>query len=385
MACSSGPNIEQDGLVFYYDMENTQKSWKGKPTTNFITNPVPNGTTTGYGVSGGTGTVSYDESTESIKWVRNTYETWGSYHYTNPIFNGNLDISSQYTISFEWKTDNTSIANSAYGYNLVQGNGQSPAASANLLSNSVLQNNGWYLFKYTFTPANTGVSAYNRVIIGNQSTNISTFYWRKIQFEQNTFASPFVNGTRSNTQSILDMTGNNTITANSLTYNGDGIFEFVNSSNNSIIVSGPSFVSGMTQYTLMHWSRRDIESKMPIAAASGTPFYHYGDNSWRYTHGGVGGEYYYPKSVSIPAGTWGFYAITYDGSNVKIYRNGVYEGSQATTGTADWSVGLKIGGWTSSASYAYDGVIGGVSMYNRALTAEEVKQNFAAMRRKYNI
>ena len=34
MSCSSGPNIVTNGLVFEYDMGNTQKSWKGKPTTN---------------------------------------------------------------------------------------------------------------------------------------------------------------------------------------------------------------------------------------------------------------------------------------------------------------------------------------------------------------
>lgn len=36
MSTHSGPNNSEDGLVFYYDMANTQKSWRGKPTTNFI-------------------------------------------------------------------------------------------------------------------------------------------------------------------------------------------------------------------------------------------------------------------------------------------------------------------------------------------------------------
>ena len=34
MSISSGPDISNNGLVFYYDMNNNQKSWKGQPTTN---------------------------------------------------------------------------------------------------------------------------------------------------------------------------------------------------------------------------------------------------------------------------------------------------------------------------------------------------------------
>lgn len=36
MACFSGPEIVNDGLVFAYDMSNSEKSWFGRPTTNLI-------------------------------------------------------------------------------------------------------------------------------------------------------------------------------------------------------------------------------------------------------------------------------------------------------------------------------------------------------------
>src|SRR6056300_1954798 len=34
MSAYSGPEISNDGLVFHFDMGNTDKSWKGAPTTN---------------------------------------------------------------------------------------------------------------------------------------------------------------------------------------------------------------------------------------------------------------------------------------------------------------------------------------------------------------
>lgn len=261
-------------------------------------------------------------------------------------------------------------------------------------SMSLYSGGGWSISSSTVPPLTREWQRciYRGTPPGTAGTN---FYWwpdgaytyeiAEIQLEQQTHASGFVIGTRSNTEALLDLTGNNTITATSLTYNDDGSFEFVNASNNYMTAAGNGFVDGMTAYTITHWSRRDVESKMPIAGRLNSNFYHYGDNSWRYVHGGVGGEYYYPKSVSIPLGTWGFYCIVYDGANVKIYRNGVFEGQQATTGTANWLQGMKIGGWVSGDSYAYDGKIGSVSMYNRALTADEVKQNFNALRGRYGI
>jgi hypothetical protein len=123
---------------------------------------------------------------------------------------------------------------------------------------------------------------------------------------------------------------------------------------------------------------------MPISFRSSPLFYQYGDNSWYYTHSSGAGEYYYPKSVSIPLGTWGFYCIVYDGSYVNIYRNGVFEGRQSTTGTANWSNGLRIGNYFGS-GYYYQGKINSVSFYNRALTADEVGQNFSALRGRYSI
>lgn len=37
MSTYSAPNEVTNGLVFYYDMSNTHKSWKGPPGTNDIT------------------------------------------------------------------------------------------------------------------------------------------------------------------------------------------------------------------------------------------------------------------------------------------------------------------------------------------------------------
>jgi hypothetical protein len=138
-----------------------------------------------------------------------------------------------------------------------------------------------------------------------------------------------------------------------------------------IDVSG-AFSSAHDSYTISFWAKRDVENKMPRASRLSTAFYWYGDNSWRYTHGGAGGEFYYPKSISIPIGTWGHYSVVYNGTHVRIYRNGVYEGQQATTGAANFSNGFIIGNWSSSATYQFDGNIDDIRIYATALSDKDI-------------
>lgn len=137
----------------------------------------------------------------------------------------------------------------------------------------------------------------------------------------------------------------------------------------------------LSQYTISYWARRDAENRMPIALNS-NQFYWFGDNSWRYN---TSSEYYYPKSVSIPAGTWGNYTVVHNGSNVSIYRQGIFEGQNASSGSFTLS-SIKIGDWfDSNSDYNYQGIISSVNIYNRALSISEVQQNYNALRRRYGL
>jgi hypothetical protein len=159
------------------------------------------------------------------------------------------------------------------------------------------------------------------------------------------------------------------------TWDYDGVDDYI---------SGPAMSFGtLSGYTIAFWARRDSESKMYISTNNGA-FYWYGDNSWKYVTGGTNGEYYYPKSVSIPNGTWGYYVATYDGTNTKVYRQGVYEGAKATTGSVNidslvWQFGKHAG----SGSYYFNGLGGDIFWYNKALTQAEVTQNFNAQKSRF--
>jgi len=90
----------------------------------------------------------------------------------------------------------------------------------------------------------------------------------------------------------------------------------------------------------------------------------------------------------IKANTWVNYVGTYDFSNLRLYRNGIEIASAVETTTPTStndiaSIGNRV--VTNRSDRAYAGLLSSAKIYNRALTASEVQQNFKALRGRYGI
>jgi hypothetical protein len=80
----------------------------------------------------------------------------------------------------------------------------------------------------------------------------------------------------------------------------------------------------------------------------------------------------------LPVNTWTHLAVTYDGSSVRVYMNGVLVRTKSQSGTISTSTGvLRIGGNSISAQY-FSGVIDEVRIYNRALNQTEIQSDMTA-------
>jgi len=80
---------------------------------------------------------------------------------------------------------------------------------------------------------------------------------------------------------------------------------------------------------------------------------------------------------------WGHIVCTYDQANKKIYFNG-----DLKTTTAEASVTVDFGNYlqiVDDVDKTFKGRIAGIKIYNKALTAEEVKRNFNSTRRRFGI
>jgi hypothetical protein len=75
---------------------------------------------------------------------------------------------------------------------------------------------------------------------------------------------------------------------------------------------------------------------------------------------------------------------TYDGSNIRLYLNGIQVAIQAQTGNIVNTGIARISGYDNN-NETWNGNISQVSIYNRALTAAEIQQNFNATRSRFGI
>ena len=113
-----------------------------------------------------------------------------------------------------------------------------------------------------------------------------------------------------------------------------------------------------------------------LAARSGTT-----DTFAFELYNGSGGSYGQCTAAStVSNNTWAHYAVTIDGANCKIYKNGVLVATNAYTAlpTNVTRTSNFIGRSNWSGDGYFDSGIGEISMYNRAISASEVWQNYKA-------
>ena len=91
------------------------------------------------------------------------------------------------------------------------------------------------------------------------------------------------------------------------------------------------------------------------------------------------------SAYTLTAGNWYHLVGNFDGANFRLYVNGVNQVTTANTGTPT----ANTGGIRLMRRWDYDEYWGGqlstVKIYNRALSAAEIKQNFEATRDRYGI
>ena len=196
------------------------------------------------------------------------------------------------------------------------------------------------------------------------------------------YSYPGASGTNPDTYTWYDMSGNenNGELINGVSYSGtdggslsfDGVDDYINAGTPSISVG---------KITVNAWMR----------ITSGSLYQHIVDsssNSWHLAILNDNRPYFYNGSTShlyAPALTVGqWYMLTgVQGTTLDIYINGVLGQSIATNANVTTN-NVNIGRWQNGGRQ-YNGNIAQVSIYNRALTAQEVLQNFNATRSRYGI
>jgi hypothetical protein len=375
MSLSHSPKIVTDGLVFYYDMGNPQKSWKGAPATNYVSNADM---MSGWG--------NYSNGTPVP--IVTPFGTSGYGFYNAGSWNGlakGISIPSTGTYTFsawiKWIGGSSNVTGGAV-YISGWGGGDSAAAT------NRTQPGVWQRISITLNCTTTSMTFYLINWGGTNNADNSSWEMTMPQVEAGSFATPFVNGTRTNTQAILDLTGKNTVTASSLTYNSDGSFGF-NGVNDYVSVSRtlttPITISGFVKYSSQSKTVNTFINSSPhgvlgisINRSGGGQLVVYIGNgsSWLGTPS-------ITSSENMTVNIW--YNITFisNGVTSELYLNGVNVGSVGHA-PSNWGSYFEHGRVVQGGEY-FSGSISNTQIYNRALSPSEVKQNFNALRGRYGI
>ena len=402
MPQASGPKqLAKENLIFAYDIGDVKNSYAGEPATNLITSGLP-----GYFGSGGE--TLYQQSllglmSDSGVFQRNyitspnSGNNGGLYkNFTTSALNAAtryVQISFDFYMITRYRTfsgsgvglngyigiTNTDSTTDTYGWDTRYCNG-----SGDDWSNDEAYVGRWQ--KVSLIAALRGdknpASINAMYIYYDFFTQGEGIFTNFIITETPTLPTGpvrYTTGTRSVTQGLKDLIGSSTIDLTNVSFDSNA--QIVFDGTDDLIDITTNFGT-LNAYTFEYVVYSNSSANMPISSRTSTAFYKYGAYSWRYTHGGVGGEFYHTYGNDTG---WAHWVITYDGSTISVWENGVSKGTSSSSGTADFSGGIRIGSWASSASYTWDGKIPIMKMYNRALTATEIQQNYKSYKTRFKL
>jgi hypothetical protein len=242
----------------------------------------------------------------------------------------------------------------------------------------------WVRVSITATTQATNVtSAYISCYLNTAGDKI---YFTAPQFEQKGHATQFVNGTRSTTQGLLDLTKNETITLSNMSYDSNAQMSF-DGTDDQFLISNPGVG---TSFSIEVVIKVDNYSNGPIFISPNSVGI---DHFFRVnSNGAIRANFVeiadssndgYTSTTLINTGEYYHVVISKTPSNGTIYVNGVAEDSHTPTlAAAAWSGDWRIGArWNNT--YNLNGELPILKVYDRDLAPAEVLQNYNALKSRF--
>jgi hypothetical protein len=188
-----------------------------------------------------------------------------------------------------------------------------------------------------------------------------------------------------NTVYDLSGSGNTSALTNGPTYLSSNLGAFVlDGSNDYILVNSQANILSKTAYTkiaFIYISNFSTVNNIISGGFSGQhAFWMFGTDKLNAGHNGSWNTVVGATSISL--NTWYFAAVTYsDSTGWKLYLNGREDGTSASTTTFTGNQEISIGSYSTANNFT--GRIASVQVYNKALTATEIFQNYNATKGRY--
>jgi hypothetical protein len=358
------------GSVFAYDVADTRNSYKGEPTVNAISNADTMASWTNYYRTVASSTFTTEFGTTGYRFVNQP--SW------NGIYrNFNLSTAGYYTFSAWIRYNGGSAANNgATVYISNYGGGD----TSSIIDKSLI--GVWQ--KISITPYVTSPSnvyfyliSYGGTDNGTGTPDYSSWEVTMPQIELKTHATQFVNGTRSATQGLLPLAGNSTIDLTNMSFDSNAQMVFDGTNDYAVTSNIPAMsnwtaevVMNLSNYTTAQKVILDLNLGIRLETSAGYFNSHFGNGTgWIYTN--------LPSTSTYTANKYYHIVIAVEsGGQAKMYINGILDNSINIGSGTTPTLPLYIGRYSQSSGYEITGTMPVTRIYNRALTAQEVKQNF---------
>lgn len=370
--------IPTSGLRLFYDAGDTDTSFKGKPTTNLVPD-----------ASNMSGWGSYDNGNDGT--FITEFGTVGYKMYNRGSWNGivrgiSLPSTGTYTLSIYVRYLGGASDNNG-GVIYTSGGGISDTAEGH--GKTIGE---WVRFSMTRTYTTTSINFYLISYGGTYGGSHSSWEVTMPQVESGSSMTPFVDGTRSTTTSLIDISGVSTLEVMNSPFDGSGNLNF--DGTNTYIQVNQDVLSSNSPYTLVTVLRptdlSNMENSFPQYNNYPNGFWHHMSSNgttiaWRHANGNgnITGH-------GMSNNTWGMHSITWDGSTLKLFANGELVNSTSTSASYDNNGGglARIGMLSQRSSgydYNYNGRIPVNMVYNRALSQSEMFDIYEHFRPRYSL
>lgn len=387
MGTSYNPGTTTNGLVMYYDLSNTKKSFLGQPTTNLIPD-MSLGGMMGIGVSYLGVEDGWKKYSLSGTWASGTYPyslTVSSCSFSqNVVYSTACYVKTNVLAKFEYF---------AAGMNYVNGSTNPAGNSFGVTQADESIYVGRSGFAYDTSPTSQVGYLLSKPLADGTVFNPATdfVYIKNGQIEQKAYCTPYTSGTRTATQSLKDLTGNITFDVTSTVFDGNGNIYFNNASK---IFTNTTFPTLTSQISIECWCKpgssqttyADIwgnhsPNGMVLQQNASTlnqySFAYWGSGAWQSS-----------GYFNLTTSAWNHVVVTKaSGGTVKVYVNNSIVSNSVLSGNIvpSPSANFMIGSGISDGTRLWNGEIQIVKVYDRTLTDDEVSQNFNALRVRYGI
>jgi len=384
----AGPNIERDGLIFGYDTganpssnfdhkSQKRRFFKGRNNTNYLSDGL-----SGYNVvqaaNWNGATPTFTLGTSKFGTPIGSYNTSGtSYMYSHDyVLDDDLNTLSGQTVTFSvyLKRDGADSNIRMRIYDNVSGYTYSTKTVTNQFQ------------RYTMTK--TLGSSPTRIFVMIDNTGGGVIDFHSPQLEIGPQASPFADGTRSSTDSLIDLNKSTTIDVSNVSFGSDGLPTFdgtddeINTGITTQLVDFSCVVVFKDEGSGT-WGRI-VDKSYTTGFFISSRF----NSSGAYIGAGiVEPNSPHGQSLTYDSSKYNYFVVTRSGTTHTIYLNGSTNSASKTgSGATLSSTEMAIGAWYGTYNgQRFTGEIPVVKLYNRALTPKEIQQDFKAYKNRFNL